>query len=248
MEWDNNQQVGTCKRLPVPLDVDRLLADFERVREKAPEAEKWTRGPVHRDAETIFLRGQAPLVGETVDEDHPVLNEAPYLRELVHETFPGRPGKALIAILKPGGLIPPHTDLAHQYFQDTVRIHLPLVTSEKVKFLSGDRFYHWRVGEAWALNNLQRHAVVNGDPTLARCHLIVDVYPNEAMAELLKAGDRPDGEENDDLIVELMNRMRELSVQHTISRNTPCPCGSGKRYKHCHGSLGFLEGGGKPGS
>ena len=23
----------------------------------------------------------------------------------------------------------------------------------------------------------------------------------------------------------------------TVSRNEPCPCGSGKRYKHCHGSL-----------
>lgn len=24
----------------------------------------------------------------------------------------------------------------------------------------------------------------------------------------------------------------------TISRNAPCPCGSGKKYKHCHGALG----------
>jgi len=23
-----------------------------------------------------------------------------------------------------------------------------------------------------------------------------------------------------------------------ISRNAPCPCGSGKKYKHCHGQLG----------
>ncbi|WP_415665627.1 SEC-C metal-binding domain-containing protein [Zymomonas mobilis] len=22
-----------------------------------------------------------------------------------------------------------------------------------------------------------------------------------------------------------------------ISRNAPCPCGSGKRYKHCHGAF-----------
>jgi preprotein translocase subunit SecA len=22
-----------------------------------------------------------------------------------------------------------------------------------------------------------------------------------------------------------------------ISRNDPCPCGSGKKYKHCHGAL-----------
>ncbi|MBE7249442.1 MAG: SEC-C domain-containing protein, partial [Actinomycetospora chiangmaiensis] len=22
-----------------------------------------------------------------------------------------------------------------------------------------------------------------------------------------------------------------------VGRNEPCPCGSGKKYKHCHGSL-----------
>ena len=23
-----------------------------------------------------------------------------------------------------------------------------------------------------------------------------------------------------------------------VSRNAPCPCGSGKKYKHCHGQIG----------
>jgi preprotein translocase subunit SecA len=23
-----------------------------------------------------------------------------------------------------------------------------------------------------------------------------------------------------------------------ISRNAPCPCGSGNKYKHCHGAVG----------
>jgi len=23
-----------------------------------------------------------------------------------------------------------------------------------------------------------------------------------------------------------------------VGRNDPCPCGSGKKYKHCHGRLG----------
>ena len=23
-----------------------------------------------------------------------------------------------------------------------------------------------------------------------------------------------------------------------VERNDPCPCGSGKKYKHCHGKLG----------
>ncbi|MBV9250530.1 MAG: SEC-C domain-containing protein, partial [Acetobacteraceae bacterium] len=24
----------------------------------------------------------------------------------------------------------------------------------------------------------------------------------------------------------------------TTPRNAPCPCGSGRKYKHCHGRLG----------
>jgi len=23
-----------------------------------------------------------------------------------------------------------------------------------------------------------------------------------------------------------------------VGRNDPCPCGSGRKYKHCHGKLG----------
>ena len=27
-----------------------------------------------------------------------------------------------------------------------------------------------------------------------------------------------------------------VEEHHKIGRNEPCPCGSGKKYKHCHGS------------
>ena len=26
-----------------------------------------------------------------------------------------------------------------------------------------------------------------------------------------------------------------VRAQHTVGRNDPCPCGSGKKFKHCHG-------------
>ncbi len=32
-------------------------------------------------------------------------------------------------------------------------------------------------------------------------------------------------------------QIAELASQHRISRNDPCPCGSGKKYKHCHGAI-----------
>ena len=35
-------------------------------------------------------------------------------------------------------------------------------------------------------------------------------------------------------------RLAQSPVQHDgpkVGRNEPCPCGSGKKYKHCHGQL-----------
>ena len=32
------------------------------------------------------------------------------------------------------------------------------------------------------------------------------------------------------------DKFKELSSKK-IGRNEPCPCNSGKKYKHCHGSL-----------
>ena len=34
-------------------------------------------------------------------------------------------------------------------------------------------------------------------------------------------------------------RVQPIRVEKKIGRNDPCPCGSGKKYKHCHGSPGL---------
>jgi preprotein translocase subunit SecA len=28
-----------------------------------------------------------------------------------------------------------------------------------------------------------------------------------------------------------------MDVEAPVSRNAPCPCGSGQKFKHCHGQL-----------
>ena len=33
----------------------------------------------------------------------------------------------------------------------------------------------------------------------------------------------------------VVNGVEGIDKKANISRNAPCPCGSGKRYKHCHG-------------
>jgi preprotein translocase subunit SecA len=32
-------------------------------------------------------------------------------------------------------------------------------------------------------------------------------------------------------------KLKPIRVDHKVGRNDPCPCGSGKKYKHCHGKI-----------
>jgi preprotein translocase subunit SecA len=32
-------------------------------------------------------------------------------------------------------------------------------------------------------------------------------------------------------------RTEPVRVEKKVGRNDPCPCGSGKKYKHCHGQV-----------
>jgi len=37
-------------------------------------------------------------------------------------------------------------------------------------------------------------------------------------------------------LLDLAAALEEAEVD--VGQNEPCPCGSGKKFKHCHGSLG----------
>jgi len=43
--------------------------------------------------------------------------------------------------------------------------------------------------------------------------------------------------ENGDVAVAEAPKKRPVRVGQKVGRNDPCPCGSGKKYKHCHGKL-----------
>jgi hypothetical protein len=56
------------------------------------------------------------------------------------------------------------------------------------------RVYKMQPGEAWVLNNLGLHAVLNQDASEARTHLICDFVPTPALLALIAAGERELGE------------------------------------------------------
>jgi len=36
---------------------------------------------------------------------------------------------------------------------------------------------------------------------------------------------------------ERTQKKKPIRVEKKVGRNEPCPCGSGKKYKHCHGKI-----------
>ncbi|MFC3051574.1 aspartyl/asparaginyl beta-hydroxylase domain-containing protein [Kordiimonas pumila] len=80
--------------------------------------------------------------------------------------------------LAAGGEIAEHKDmnfsLAHSH-----RIHVPIITNDKVVFKVGQEALSMKEGEIYEINNRRTHAVVNGG-TEDRVHLILDwVFPWE---------------------------------------------------------------------
>jgi len=50
-------------------------------------------------------------------------------------------------------------------------------------------------------------------------------------------GAQAEPEYNGDVAVAEAPKQRPIRVAQKVGRNDPCPCGSGKKYKHCHGKL-----------
>jgi hypothetical protein len=92
-----------------------------------------------------------------------------------------RPGyfvRASLVQLIPGGKIAPHRDmnfsLAHSH-----RVHVPIVSNDRVRFYVGDESISMQEGEIFEINNRRMHSVTN-DGQDGRVHLILDwVNPGE---------------------------------------------------------------------
>jgi hypothetical protein len=131
--------------------------------------------------------------------------------------------RVLLVKLTHGEVIDPHFDEGISLLQSH-RVHVPIITHDQVLFCVGGEKRHLAAGEIWEINNATVHYVENFS-NHDRVHLIVDWAP----AETLLHRERIAGIEKE--------KPRLPPSQPTVSRNDPCPCGSGQRYKNCHGKL-----------
>ena len=189
LSLDKSALIGACARLPLAIDAARLRAEVEALPETMWETRAGRLGP-HDAARAIFLRGYAPAEGRHKPvEDREALAHVPYAHEIIVQRLGADPQRCLLARLPGGAVVPPHSDNG-PYFLKTIRIHVPVITHDKVWMYSDGRIYNMRPGEVWALNNSAEHAVWNADATLSRTHLICDYLPSPALLDLLARADR----------------------------------------------------------
>ncbi|MBS0557812.1 MAG: aspartyl/asparaginyl beta-hydroxylase domain-containing protein [Proteobacteria bacterium] len=186
---DKDALIGACARLPLAIDATRLRAEVDALPESMWETRGGRLGP-HDAARAVFLRGYAPAEGRGKPiEDREALALLPYAREIITQMLQASPQRCLLARLPAGATVPPHSDNG-PYFHKTIRIHVPVITHEKVWMYCDGRVYNMRPGEIWALNNNAEHAVWNEDAVRARTHLICDFLPAPALLDLLGRAER----------------------------------------------------------
>jgi hypothetical protein len=112
------------------------------------------------------------------------LHEAavPLMHEIINKHYPkgGTIIRAMAAKLLSGGNIKPHVD-HHPSFHCGHRIHIPITTNPRVRFMIDGRPYQFEVGKVYELNNQRQHSVMNkGDED--RITFIFDYVPPGPLA------------------------------------------------------------------
>ena len=99
------------------------------------------------------------------------------MHEIIGKFYP--PGgtiiRAMAAKLLAGGRIVPHRD-SHPSFGAGHRIHVPIITNPRVRFMIDGRPYQLQVGEAYEINNQKVHSVMNKGAE-DRINFIFDYMP-----------------------------------------------------------------------
>ena len=114
-----------------------------------------------------------PLMAEWRDLLEPVIAAATAPYGYDRGDFP----RIMLANMAPGGVIHPHRD-TNASAKWPHKIHVPLLTNEKVTFFVDGKGYHLPEGEAAEVNNMGLHAVAN-QGSANRIHLIFEYYDRD---------------------------------------------------------------------
>ena len=103
----------------------------------------------------------------------------PLMQQILADHYPlgGTIIRAMAARLEPGGIIKTHRD-SHPSFHYGHRIHIPIYTNPRVRFMIDGRPYKLEVGKVYEINNQRQHSVMNKGKE-GRINFIFDYVPPE---------------------------------------------------------------------
>lgn len=172
-------------RLPWQFDVGRLVEACA-----AFDAADWRAHPQDHAGNTAL-----PLVavhGDPADDGvagpmapTPLLQRSPYLQQVL-ASLRAPIGRTRLMRLAPGAEATPHVDI-HYYWQQRLRVHVPIATTPEVRFVCGDAQVHMEAGECWVFDTWRLHNVFNASP-YERIHLVIDTVGSAGLWHAI-AGD-----------------------------------------------------------
>jgi hypothetical protein len=123
---------------------------------------------VHHDTESIVLvfvdleKWPDIVVSQEPGWDRLADVALPVMNDIISRLYPpgGTVIRAMAAKLMAGKKITPHTD-RHVSFHKGHRIHVPITTNPRVRFMIDGQPYQFKVGEAYEINNQKTHSVMN---------------------------------------------------------------------------------------
>lgn len=174
-------------RLPLRFDAERLAAEVATFAES-----DWRPHPHGYPGNSAL-----PLVavnGDPADDatkgimrPTPHLDRAPYLRQVL-AALGTVIGRTRLMRLHGDAEATPHVDVNYYWFE-RARVHVPIVTTDDVRFIVGDSETHMAPGEAWVFDTWRTHNVLNPGAA-ARIHLVADTVGSASFWDLVDRGER----------------------------------------------------------
>nr|BFF35167.1 hypothetical protein BACT7_00290 [Tenacibaculum mesophilum] len=171
-------------KLPFLFDTDKLLHDYSLVVNQhwiphfntSGYQGEWKAISLYSsngDASNIFaFQNDNSTIKET-----PIMNDCNYFREVIN-SFQCPISSARLLRLNVGADIKPHRDYKLGYEDGNFRLHIPIITNNKVEFILDDEQLKMLPGECWYTNVNYIHSVTNkGNED--RIHLVIDAERNE---------------------------------------------------------------------
>lgn len=177
-------------KLPIEYDQARLVADLEAAQQfsfgthplKYHDGSWQALNLIYSNGETHYTHEGDLGFGLSKPEKTEVLAHCPYFEEIL-DSMPGEIIMARLSAIPAGGRVLRHYDPVESADFQHFRIHIPIVTHDKVHFKLAFRRQVWRAGELWYGDFTFPHSIINhSDHT--RVHMIIDLKDSNEIREL----------------------------------------------------------------